>query len=96
MTPPLFTDKEANTCAGGSYECMIELGPRSDARLEAALLTLWRDTRLAGCYLHHDIEPMDQERAEPSLRLLEHGQLYGVATVPRARQVGCGCGLAVA
>jgi hypothetical protein len=82
---------EEDIWAGGFYELAIELGPRSDTYLEAALLTLWQNARLEGCYLRRDFEPADQQRLQPSLASLEqYGHLLGVATLPNESKVACG------
>jgi hypothetical protein len=82
---------EEDIWAGGFYELAIELGPRSDTRLESAPLTLWQNVRLEGCYLRRDFEPANQQRLQPSLSLLErYGHLLGVATLPNKSQVTCG------
>lgn len=87
----LFTDEKGDTWNGGYYELAIELGPRSEARLEKALLALWGNAGLDGCYVRRDLEPVDQQRAQPSLPLLKrYGHLLGVATLPGGGKVACG------
>jgi hypothetical protein len=87
----LFTKAIEDNWAGGFYELAIELGPHSETRLETALRVVWQDARLHGCYVRRDIDPVDQQRVEPSLPSLErYGRLLGVATVPNGRTVACG------
>jgi len=45
---------------GGFYELAIEVGPRSDDRLGAALSTLWKYPNLRGCFLDRSREPSDR------------------------------------
>ncbi len=40
--------------SGTLYELAIELGPRSDKKVEGALCALWNDLVLEGCYIHRD------------------------------------------
>lgn len=80
----LFTD--AYTWAGGFYGLAIELGPRSDERLQAALEAIWRHDGLDGCYGNRDAEPSNQPRIAPTLET----RLFGVATMPNGQQVACG------
>ena len=85
----IFTQED--TWKGGFYELAIELGPRSNARLEAALAALWQNPRLRGCYALRGLEPTNQLRLEPSLTLLErYGHLLGVTTLPNAMLAACG------
>jgi hypothetical protein len=77
--------------AGGFYELAMELGPRSNERLDAALKALWGHEALFGCYVHSNSEPSAQERIIPDLRTLEiHGHLLGLATLPEGGRVACG------
>ena len=80
----LFT--AADTWNGGFYELAIELGPRSDERLLAALQAIWRCDGLDGCYKDSTVEPSDQPRLPPDLE----GHLLGTATVPGGQQAACG------
>ena len=72
--------------AGGFYELAVELGPRSDERLQAALEAIWRREGLDGCYEDCDVEPSDQPQIAPTLET----RLFGVATMPKGQQVACG------
>lgn len=80
----LFT--AADTWNGGFYELAIELGPRSDERLLAALETIWHYDGLDGCYKESTIEPSHQPRLLPNL----DGWLLGTATVPGGQRAACG------
>ena len=80
----LFT--AADTWNGGFYELAIELGPRSDERLLAALEAVWRYRDLDGCYEDSTVEPSHQSRVLPDLG----GHLLGIATVPGGQQAACG------
>lgn len=79
---PVFTACDY-VWAGGEYELAIELGPRDDARLEAAIRAMWEHPALSGCFDRHDREPADQERVPPSLAEMEHGRgTLGVLSLP--------------
>lgn len=84
----LFTNRD--TWHGGYYERAIELGERSDERLESALLRLWGFPSLEGCYLERNSEPRAQVRVEPSLSRAERGHLLGIAQMPNGRRIACG------
>src|SRR5215472_11193664 len=85
MGEKLFTADEAWT--GGFYELALEVGPRSDDRLRAALEALWSHPDLDGCYLDRGCEPADQPRKQPDL---ESESLLGVAQLPNCSRVACG------
>jgi hypothetical protein len=80
---------EAENWRGGFYELSITLGPRDDARLEAALWALWRSAELTGPFA---AEPGGQhERVELGLRSLEaNGHLRGVAEPPSVGRIVAG------
>ncbi len=85
----VFTAPDAWT--GGFYELAVELGPRDDARLEAALAAVWADGSLQGCFGERSVEPTDQVRFAPTLAELEaRGHLLGVATLPSGERAACG------
>ena len=85
----LFTNE--HTWSGGFYELAIELGLRSEARLEAAINAIWQDARLEGCYTRRDLEPAEQPRVEPTLEMREkYAHLLGVATLPGGGRAACG------
>lgn len=84
---PLFLRPDAWT--GGFLELAIQLGARSDARLLAALESLWGHPDVEGCYETRDIEPERQTPLSPDLR--SNGQhLYGIASMPNGSRVPCG------
>ena len=87
MGDRLFTANEA--WLGGFFELALEVGPRSDDRLRAALEALWTHPDLEGCYLHRGREPDDQQRERPDC--LEGGSHFlGVARLPNGSPVACG------
>jgi hypothetical protein len=90
--PPLFTARDI--WLGSFYELAIELGPRSDDRLNAAAAVMWQQSAmLEGPYADSDREPWEQERVSPSL--IASGEatthLFGIAKLPQERSVACGC-----
>ncbi len=83
----LFTAESA--WFGGFYELALEVGPRSDDRLRAALAAVWSHPDLDGCYTDCFREPADQPRLMPTW--LEDGShLLGVARLPNGLRVACG------
>jgi hypothetical protein len=87
MGERLFTADKA--WYGGFYELAIELGPRSDDRLRAALEALWSHPDIDGCYLDRGCEPADQPRRQPDC--LESGlHLLGVAQLANGSRLACG------
>src|SRR5262245_40410376 len=87
MGDRLFTAEDA--WYGGFYELALEVGPRSDERLLAALTALWLNPDLDGCYLDRSREPADQPRSSDFC--LETGShSLGVASLPNGRRVVCG------
>ncbi len=78
----------AYTWDGGYYELAIELGPRSDERLQAALEAIWRYDGLEGCYRESNLEPSHQPRVSPTLE----GPLVGIIALPNGRRIACGTG----
>lgn len=87
MSERLFTVDEA--WIGGFYELALELGSRSDERLEAALLALWTHPDLDGCYKDRSREPAHQPHVLPnSLGSGDH--LLGKARLPTGSRVACG------
>ncbi|MHC4624889.1 MAG: hypothetical protein ACYS4W_13410, partial [Planctomycetota bacterium] len=72
-----FTDNE--TWKGAFYELAIELGPRSDERLQSALRAIWQTPCLTGCYTDRNREPQEQDRVEANIANLKtHGHLLGI------------------
>jgi hypothetical protein len=87
VSEPLFTAPDA--WAGGFYEIALEIGPRSDDRLRAALAALWAHPDLDGCYPDRGREPDRQPRVPPAC--LEGGShLLGVARLPNGTRTACG------
>jgi hypothetical protein len=87
MAGRLFT--AADAWDGFFFELALEVGPRSDDRLRAALAALWQHPDLEGCYLDPGREPSDQPRVPP-LSLEDGSRLYGVARLPNGSRVVCG------
>ncbi|MHC4086818.1 MAG: hypothetical protein ACYSWZ_03390 [Planctomycetota bacterium] len=84
-----FTDDEI--WKGAFYELAIELGPRSDERLQLALSAIWQMPCLTGCYRDHNREPEEQDQVEPSIVNLEiYGHLRGIAILPDQQRIPCG------
>lgn len=80
---------------GGYYELALELGPHrdtdADTRLLEALVAIWQEPGLDGCFLDRGVEPEHQHRVEPiPLDLNEPGHLLGRATLPTGARVVCG------
>ena len=87
MAERLFTVEGA--WSGGFYELALEIGPRSDECLRAALTALWSYSDLDGCYIDRGHEPADQPRSSDFC--LETGShLLGVARLPNGARVVCG------
>ncbi len=80
----------SDTWLGGYYELAIELGPRSDERLLAALSTIWSDSALDGVYLSRDSEPNAQRKYSLTVELLEVTHLQGLARLPNGVMIACG------
>jgi hypothetical protein len=84
--------------AGGFYELALELGPKDDARLEQALLAVWRDACVSGCFV-----PEYRAGAAGSPRrlighspvvlgldsLARYGRLDGIVRLPGGADVVC-------
>lgn len=87
MAERLFTVEGA--WYGGFYELALEIGPRSDERLLAALTALWKFSDLDGCYLDRSREPADQPRS-PDYCLETGSHSLGVASLPNGARVVCG------
>jgi hypothetical protein len=84
----LFTNDEVWT--GGFYELALEYGRSPDPELANGLRTLWAIHELEGCYLDSNCEPEDQSRLQFQPSLIDHGHLYGVASLPGGTRVACG------
>ena len=90
--PTDFLDDE--NWHGGYYELAIDLGERTaagaDARLVAALRTVWADSALEGCYLDRWRPRSEQTAITPAAASLEEPPpLYGTATLPGGSTVVC-------
>ena len=76
---------------GAFYELAIELGPRSDERLQLALSAIWGTPCLQGCYTDRNKAPEEQDQVEPSIVNLDiHGHLRGIAILSDEQRVPCG------
>ena len=82
----MFT--EPDTWTDGSFELVLELGPRDDQRLRDAVTALWGHADLSGCYLGKSREPASQPRCRSDQQPLR-SHLYGVATTPLGGDVAC-------
>ena len=87
MSERLFTFDDA--WLGGFYEVALEIGPKSDERLSAALTALWSHPDLDGCYNNRGREPADQARVPPE-NLDGGSHLWGLARLPNGSRVACG------
>jgi hypothetical protein len=87
MDPRLFTAVEA--WYGGFYELALEIGSRSDDRLQSALTALWKHPDLDGCYLDRSCEPSEQPRTS-EFGLASGTHLLGLASLPNGSRVACG------
>jgi hypothetical protein len=84
--------------AGGFYELALELGPRDDARLEQALLAVWREGCVAGCFAP-EYRPggagmprrlIGHSAIELGLAsLLRSDELHGVVRLPAGVDIVC-------
>jgi hypothetical protein len=83
---------------GGFYELALELGPKDDARLEQALLAVWRDACVSGCFVPEyragaaglPRRLVGHSAVELSLNsLARYGRLDGVVRLPRGADVVC-------
>lgn len=73
---------------GGSYELAVNLGPRDDTRMEAALTTVWSSATVEGCLAR------DEARSHPVpctlLSLEQFGHLNGRVRLPDGGVIVCG------
>lgn len=90
MADPLDLDHDDNW-NGGFYELALQLGPRDDARLAAALAGVWAAARVHGCYARrleggrrHEPVPCDLDSLET------RGHLKGVVRLEIGLEVVCG------
>jgi hypothetical protein len=84
----VFTD--ANSWNGGFYELALEYPANDPNGLAAGLEHLWNVSAIEGCYLDHTREPENQSRLRFQQALIDHGHLYGIATLPNGKRVACG------
>ena len=90
---PSDLDDEDNW-RGGFYELALELGQRDDDRLERALLALWQEATVSGCFRVVGRHPLAHAGSALGLREVEDaGQLHGVTRLPAGEEVVCGAGV---
>lgn len=76
---------------GGFYELAFELGPTDDSRLENALLALWREASVVGCFAAVTYHPAVHAPVPLTLdSLVAHGHLRGVVRLPDEHDMVCG------
>ncbi|OWY72159.1 hypothetical protein B7486_04335 [cyanobacterium TDX16] len=87
----VFTPRD--TWHGGYFELAIELGPRSDDRLTAAVEHLWNSSQLKGCWIDSNREPSEGTRIAKNRSeiILNEEHLYGIAMLDDGKNVACGC-----
>jgi len=91
MSTP-YSFRAADNWAGGYYELAIEVGPRSDARLQRVLTAMWSAADVQGCFGDRSREPQDQEPIECTVEsLMRFGHLQGQVRLPTGQLVVCGC-----
>jgi hypothetical protein len=79
---------EAENWHGGFYELAVNLGPRSDARLDLALTTVWSSAQVRGC---HQRTAAGHVPTTCTLESLEGaGHLAGTVKIPGGRELVCG------
>ena len=75
---------------GGGYELAIEIGPRDDDRLDAAIRACWADALLQGCWAGRALR-LSEPCLEPTLEAHErHGHLHGIVAIPGFGSTVCG------
>ncbi len=87
-----FTDDE--NWHGGYYELAMKLGahadPGADQRVRDALVAVWDDEALQGCYGDRWADRAAQQPARPLAEPIDHpAPQYGLATLPSGAQVVC-------
>jgi hypothetical protein len=75
---------------GGEYELAIELGPRDDERLDAALCAAWSHPAVEGICVRRDVEPKNQKRLDPSPVAWKRPHQFGVLNLPDGTRLACG------
>jgi hypothetical protein len=87
--PSDLNDEENWT--GGFYELAFELRPTDDARLERALVALWREASVVGCFAPVTHQPALHTAVPLTLdSLVAHGHLRGVVRLPDEQDMVCG------
>lgn len=90
MPDPSDLNDEENW-TGGFYELAFELGPTDDARLERALLALWREASVVGCFAAVNHGPALHTPVSLTLdSLVARGHLRGVVRLPDEHNIVCG------
>jgi hypothetical protein len=86
--PAKLDDKE--NWDGGFYELGLELGPRDDARMDAALETLWRLAAVDGCSAVIGNAGFRHREVPLTVSSLEDHHLHGVVRLPSGKRIVCG------
>jgi hypothetical protein len=91
MPDPSDLNDEENW-SGGFYELALELGPTDDSRLERALLAVWREAPVVGCFAAATHRPLALHTPAPLTvdSLVANGHLRGVARLPDDHAIVCG------
>ncbi|MGW1998454.1 hypothetical protein [Embleya sp. NPDC001921] len=91
MSAP-YAFRTVDNWSGGFYELAIEVGPRSDARLQRVLTAVWSAADVQGCFGDRSREPREQEPVECTVEALARfGHLQGQVRLPTGELVVCGC-----
>lgn len=76
---------------GGFYQLAFELGPTDDSRLERALLALWREASVVGCFAVVTHQPVLHAPVPLTIdSLVAQGHLRGVVRLPDEHDMVCG------
>jgi hypothetical protein len=91
MPDPSDLNDEENW-SGGYYELAFELGPTDDSRLERALLAVWREAAVVGCFAAATHRPLAVHIPAPLTvdSLVANGHLRGVVRLPDEHDIVCG------
>ncbi len=82
---------DAENWNGGFYELVFELGPTDDSRLERALLALWLEAPVVGCFAAVTQQPALHNPVPLTLAsLTANGDLRGVVRLPDQHDMVCG------
>lgn len=83
----LFTD--AGVWSGGFYELVFKVPDPSQKGARKAVIALWKDPAIEGCFLERDREPVQQVRiSSAEIPLQSHS--YGIATLSNGNVCVCG------